>query len=181
MSVPLQRKVKANLYHATSTACLSLLPNAGALSHADTAMQQYQQFVCGITQPFAHLQQQPLFFQQLCRNADVQPQVVHVLVVLTSLVESAANERLAVKQVLYDAIKETLPVVLELFKAYRADSEMQRTIMDFFNVLFGSLRKQLGVDGARHVISAFVELFDARQIELWVAQDNVKSVEVLCR
>ena len=108
------------------------------------------------------------------------------------------QEKLAVKQVLFESIQSTLPLMIDLFKAYGSengeclnvrsiyprsfsDEAMLEEIMEFFLILFGSLRKQLGLENARHIIGSFLQIFDNRSVEEMIVRNEIASIEVITK
>ena len=176
ISTKLDNSVKCDIYFTSSIACLTLVPNADG----NTASQEYRRFISDIVGPYLQLSRSPEFHtNKLYLKPDYRNQLAHVIIVLTAFIQSVEQEKVAIKQVLYDAIKDTVPFTLELFHLYQQDTEILTVIMDMCLALFSSLRKQLGEQLVSAVINAFLTVFTASTINQIVSKDGTAGTDLL--
>lgn len=168
-ALPLSNTVKQNLYRAAANACLNLLSK-----NESEVSSQFNSFVRGLTEPFVELSKNNNFFDsRMFQDVDVRSKIVHVIVVITALIESVQGEKQAIKQVMFESIKDALPFTLLLFRNFVSDAEFTGVLMNMFVALFGSLRKQVGVATASQMFQEFASVLDSSRIKQFLTGDSL--------
>jgi hypothetical protein len=189
LSMDLPRDAKRDIYIGVSLACLELF------SKNDQLSQEYQSFIHGVTQPLLQISTHPQFPACALTNESTymlvilsirhrctdQPKLIHVLTVLSALIESIQGERQSSKIVVLEAIKDVLPMCLALFEHTATHTELQLSIMDLFLKLFASLQKQISSETVAHVTQTFMGGLSGDRLQRLLDCSGQTGIELINR
>ena len=172
VSLRLDSDIKKDLYFASSVACLTLIPGS--------ADQEYRRFVRDIVDPYLSLSVSPSFIEQkLYQQPIYRDQLHHVVIVLTTFIQSVEMEKLTTKQILFESIHQTIPFTLQLFNLYAEDYGMLIAITDMCYVLISSLKKLLPDELQRSILHTYFATFRSDVISQIVDKDTTTGTDLL--